>query len=441
MKFIQYTLLLFLITSFGCKKFLEVQPKGVVIPKTISDYETILNSNEIIKTYPYLGWMPTDEIKAFFPVSNTSPDKNLYLWVSDIDADTKVPPSIWSTSYTSVYYSNIIIKEVMQASDGTEQQKKQLYAEALANRANDYFNLLEFFVKPYDAATAATDLGIPLATSIDVSEKAPARSTVKECYDAIIKDLLAAANDVPAKSLNKFRVSKAGVYGMLSRVYMVMGMYDKAQEFADKVLETNNILTDYNAYNSRDNFPPTETSPESVWIKFSDYIYGAAYQIASADLVSLYATGDFRKDYLLENYDGDYYFTGYPLTVNFGISVPEMMLNKAENLARNNKVNDAMDIINFIRQKRIATADYTPLAATDKEDALTKVLNERRVELAVKGRRWSDMRRLDKENRMPAVKRYDADGVVIATLEPHSPKYVFQIPKRVTMLNPAIKPN
>lgn len=58
-------------------------------------------------------------------------------------------------------------------------------------------------------------------------------------------------------------------------------------------------------------------------------------------------------------------------------------------------------------------------------------IKERAFELAYNGLRWFDMRRLDKEGMMETVHRYDADGNIIATLEPDSPKYTLQIPFEV----------
>lgn len=101
-----------------------------------------------------------------------------------------------------------------------------------------------------------------------------------------------------------------------------------------------------------------------------------------------------------------------------------------------------MDIINTFRKKRIAKDAWEPLSATTGEAALQIVLAERRRETMFGGPRWMDMKRLDKEGRMPAVKRINKETQqIIATLEPHSPAYTFEIPARVLQFNPGMERN
>jgi hypothetical protein len=51
------------------------------------------------------------------------------------------------------------------------------------------------------------------------------------------------------------------------------------------------------------------------------------------------------------------------------------------------------------------------------------------------------MRRLDKENRMAAVNRYNAQGAIVATLLPHSDRYTLQIPIQVISYHPDMPQN
>ncbi|MNT91731.1 SusD family protein [compost metagenome] len=101
-----------------------------------------------------------------------------------------------------------------------------------------------------------------------------------------------------------------------------------------------------------------------------------------------------------------------------------------------------MDMVNKIRKARIKTASYQPLSAANAEAALTTVLAERRRELAYSGLRWMDMKRLDREGRMPEVVRIDKKtGEVLATLKPHGKGYTFQIPARVRKFSPQMEIN
>ena len=72
---------------------------------------------------------------------------------------------------------------------------------------------------------------------------------------------------------------------------------------------------------------------------------------------------------------------------NVGPSVPEMMLIKAEYYARNNQPTEAMQWVNKLRVKRFAAEDYTEETATDADDALKKVIDERHREFFCRNRK------------------------------------------------------
>jgi starch-binding outer membrane protein, SusD/RagB family len=126
---------------------------------------------------------------------------------------------------------------------------------------------------------------------------------------------------------------------------------------------------------------------------------------------------------------------------NTGTSVQEMKLFVAECAARSNDLSVALQQLDEVRKNRFATATYVPFQSTDQETVLQEVLKEKNHELPFIGLRWFDMRRLDKENRMGPVHRYDAQGNIVATLQPHSDRYTLQIPLVVISFNPNMPQN
>jgi len=63
------------------------------------------------------------------------------------------------------------------------------------------------------------------------------------------------------------------------------------------------------------------------------------------------------------------------------------------------------------------------------------ILAERRKELVMRGTRWSDLRRLNKEARFQkTIQRTSADGQVYV-LQPNSNLYTWQIPQRDIILS------
>jgi starch-binding outer membrane protein, SusD/RagB family len=101
-----------------------------------------------------------------------------------------------------------------------------------------------------------------------------------------------------------------------------------------------------------------------------------------------------------------------------------------------------MELINMLRKKRIKADAYADESAVTQEEAIEKVLAERRREMAFSGQRWMDMKRLDADDRMPEVKRLNFETMVEdATLPPHSDAYTFEIPSRVLLFNPQMTKN
>jgi hypothetical protein len=74
-----------------------------------------------------------------------------------------------------------------------------------------------------------------------------------------------------------------------------------------------------------------------------------------------------------------------------------MLLTKAECLARAGDVTGAMNTVNLLRAKRLDSslpAGKIQLAAATREEAVRKILEERRREMPF-SRRWFDIRRLN----------------------------------------------
>jgi len=425
--------------AVSCKKFLDVKPKGVIIAETLSDFEGILNGESIVNPFGLNNLLiyPTDDVHdaSFNPQSQSSPKGNAYFWVEYIN-NSSVRPDLWADIYTQIANLNVVTEGVLSASSGSEQQKKQLYAEAMVSKAFNYFQLLAFFAPAYNSNTAATEYGVPYVNSTDVSKDVPDRPTLNAAYEQLISDVTLALPDLPVTNINNTRVTKDAAYGMLTRIYMSMGDYPNASKYADMILGTDRAkILDCADYNGG-KLPPTNSSPEELWVRYSN---NSSFTY-SAELLSKYDLNNDLRIRLLatKRADGTYtYGSMESYNPNRGITYAEIFLDKAECLARAGQIDAALDIINnTIRKNRFLPAQYMPLTAATPEAALTLVLEERRRELAFKGTRWIDMKRLGNEGRMPQVRRIAKDGTtVLATLPAGSRAYTFQIPLMVQSFN------
>ncbi|WP_029274408.1 RagB/SusD family nutrient uptake outer membrane protein [Pedobacter borealis] len=434
-------LILVVLACSSCKKFLDVKPKGVILPEKVEDYEAILNSPSLTKTFSINLLDFTDDNLNTFTVTATSPAANGYYWRPILTVDELLSPDVWGSAYRSIYSANAIINGVPTATKGTDAQKLSITGEALVIRANCYLELLTVFAKAYNPATAGTDPGLPLVTSTDVNDKVPARSSLKATLDEIIGNVTTAIPALPSSNVNRYRVTKYVAYGLLTRIYLYMADFVDAKKYNDLALTGPHTLLNYNSYTLPTGFPVYELSPEVLWQRAS--VNGSPnFMLYSTDLKSYFDSNDLRYELSTITTVNGLGRTPFPGEYNFGITFPEMYLTKAELLAREGKFNEAMYIVNMLRKNRIKTAAYVDQTATTGEEALVKVLAERRREGAYSGLRWFDMKRLDQEGRMPEVKRINQTSLAVeVTLAPKSPNYTFEIPTRVKLFNPNMQLN
>lgn len=439
----------------GCNDFLDIKPKGEKIPTTVSDYETLLNYESVQKvsdTYPaYLTddvFLPDVAEGTATPGLNSVDQsiRNLYLFKKEVFGDAQ-DDGFWFASYNRIYYYNTVIDNIMNADGSDEQQKLSIRAEALISRALEYLYLVNGYAKYYDVRTAESDPGVPLILDEDISKKNLVRASVKDVYAQILSDLQTALPNLPVQAKgNAFRASKAAGYGVLAKMYLYMGNYAEALKAANEVLEINNSLLDLKKYAvvkaqssiGRTNVPQDIDNPENIYIKFAPYVYGLSSKVYGSDeLISLFSEDDMRLQvYFTKNFRNiptDKYVWAPYLRANLAVSSPEIYLIAAECEAREGSIERAIALINKLRDNRIK--NNTDIVATDRNDALQKVLEERRRELAMSSMvRYIDLKRLNQDSQFAkTVTHVTSEGTF--TLEPNSPLYVLPIPAKVMRFN------
>ena len=439
----------------GCNDYLDIKPKGEKIPTTVSDYETLLNYESVQKvsdTYPaYLTddvFLPDVAEGTATPGLNSVDQsiRNLYLFKKEVFGDAQ-DDGFWFASYNRIYYYNTVIDNIMNADGSDEQQKLSIRAEALISRALEYLYLVNGYAKHYDVRTAESDPGVPLILDEDISKKNLVRASVKDVYAQIQSDLQTALPNLPMQAKgNAFRASKAAGYGVLAKMYLYMGNYAEALKAANEVLEINNSLLDLKKYAvvkpqssiGRTNVPQDIDNPENIYIKFAPYVYGLSSKVFGSDeLISLFSEDDMRLQvYFTKNFRNiptDKYVWAPYLRANLAVSSPEIYLIAAECEAREGSIERAIALINKLRDNRIK--NNTDIVATDRNDALQKVLEERRRELAMSGMvRYIDLKRLNQESQFAkTVTHVTGEGTF--SLEPNSPLYVLPIPAKVMRFN------
>lgn len=440
---------LFMMLLTSCDKYLDVKPKGKRLLETTADFDLWLNNasalaygvpNEILQLQDNID-MPGIRTPA------ASTDEWIYTWRRQYADDPSTQPVIWKDFYQSIYYFNTVLQGIDEASGGTPQQKKMLKAEALVGRAFNYLYLVNLYGKSYDITTAGEDLAVPFVTSNDLNEPTPPRSTVKQIYEHIINDVNTALPDLPAdNSKNRFRGAIASGYSVLARAYLFMGDFVNAAKNAQLALDNGQKdVLDYSVMSAAEGISNLITRPGTIYGRLLKTTYTQLRPTLS--YMKTWNVKDLRLAWYYL-YLGDYTFNkrGEPLHFGMGIaysnafpncgtSVEEMRLILAECAARAGDLPKAINELHLLRKARFRPADYQKFESADKETVIQKILTERSFEFGFNGLRWFDMRRLDAENRMPAVNRYDGQNNVVSTLAPHSKKYTLQVPVQVMYFN------
>ena len=451
---------LFLIVFVSCDKFLDVVPKGVVIPKTLDDYQALLSAPlEITRTSNTYLFM-TDEIvmpESYRSAANSYPGKSAvkaYDFENELFDVNEDDPD-WTIGYRTIYICNTVLSNIDNNNEADLIKKNQIKGEALVHRAYTYLTLVNEYAKHFNATSASTDLGVPMPLKPDINALLP-RASVKVIYDQIEKDLLDAMNLLPDRSTYTYRPNKAAAFGTLARMYLFMGNWTKANEYAGKAYQLSNFIYDYNSFSWADpsnraisaltGYPASSVNMKDIVLQ--KYLrlaggYNFVFFFSSAQS-GLFTNGDLRE--VFGSSPKDWYGT----TLQFpgildtkasydynhaGITTAELLLTRAEAQARLLNTQAAIDDLNTLRKKRFKTATYTDLTAATPEQALQLVLNERRIELAFNGLRLFDIKRLN----MLGANISITHGTKV--LPAGDPRFVLPIPAKVISLNANIVPN
>lgn len=126
------------------------------------------------------------------------------------------PSTHWSYAYKIIQDCNIILGscDKLEINEDDEDDFNDLKGQALALRGMALFDLTRFFGYPYAKDNGAS-LGVPIVKEISDTESKPSRSTVAECYEAIINDLKD-ASELLSGSFNKGKINKWATLALAS---------------------------------------------------------------------------------------------------------------------------------------------------------------------------------------------------------------------------------
>lgn len=242
----------------------------------------------------YLTLLPDIQTDLVYAVQGYT---NVYgnIWRNEILAINPEIKDIYGALYTIIGRCNFILDNVDQVEANTTDDAKldkldNYKGEVYFARALAYSELLKCFCKAYESdEQAANELGVVLKSSY-VNSQPLKRASLKESYQFVLDDLEKAAEYLALDDDDNTTLYNTGYFNigtvnsLYARLYLYMRKWDKAVEYAGKVIDSKKyILADAtkknysNTYNDFQYMWQYDDATEIIWkVKFEVTSYGGA---------------------------------------------------------------------------------------------------------------------------------------------------------------------
>ncbi|MEP0264478.1 RagB/SusD family nutrient uptake outer membrane protein [Dokdonia sp.] len=348
----------------------------------------------------------------------------------------------FSQAYNAINISNIVISQIDKLPEGDT--RDNILGQALAGRALAHFDLARVYGPiPSQSNNAISELGVSYIkvedgdVDFDVPTPIfPERESIGSNYEEILEDLLAASTLI-SESNSEGRLTRNGVFGLLSRIYLYLGQYqnaiDSSNEVSTAIATQEDLSSIYiDATNAgivielSVNTAGSEANFNNVGVIYSQGSLDDAGNITNT--ISEYAVdfeffnsiddSDIRKGIIqFDSANGDAEhngirkFLGESGQVNGRLDIKvmraaEVLLNRVEAQFELGFEGQALTGLNQLRELRFfgddlpenndndTTNDIVFIPGTETGQALEDAIQfERRVELAFEGHRFFDLKR------------------------------------------------
>ncbi len=425
-----------LLSVSSCQDFLDEKADAqLTIPETVADHQALLDNYMVMNTeFTSAAIVCMDDYYLTDAQFNAIPfeeNKRLYTWMPDHVAKASSLGNEWQSCYRAIYICNMVLYNIdhlkLKGTDADE-----VRGQALALRAVRYLDAAQVWCLAYDPEKANTTLGLPIRLDPDMAIPST-RSTLKETYAQIISDLQAAIPLLPQKQVSRMRMARDAAYGFLARAYLYMGDYQNALLNAKQALKITDTLMDYSTLDLSATYSIPNFNQEILFWGVSFYEPTIMEARIDQKLYNTYDENDLRKAAFFRiNSDNEIIFKGFYNRNNGpnpGVAVDELYLIMAECEARIGNTQEAMDNLNKLLETRWKPGTFSPYIAASQQEALAIIRKEREKEMPLRGTRWAD------------VKRYNRDGANITMhrtvngqsyeLPPNDPRYAVAIPEEI----------
>ena len=266
-KIITIAVLFFIILSFSCKKFLDVDqvmniPSDSAIT-SVKDLEAVLmgaydglQSGDVLggNMVVYADLLSEDMKVAESRLSNFG-TREIYNRATTVQLSPL--RNMWAAAYSSINRANTVIYYIdnnLLSGTDFDNVKDRFKGEALFIRAIIHYEIMRFWALPYDVNNPGgnSQPGVPYRSQPTLSgfdDLSMARHSVEDVYSFVINDLNQAKQLLSAAGINKSssRASKMAATAYLARVYFSKGDYNNASLCAGEVISTGGYSLNANA--------------------------------------------------------------------------------------------------------------------------------------------------------------------------------------------------
>lgn len=415
----KYIILLASALAFwSCTDYLDVKPRGYDIASRIEHYEGLLFGSDIAMLFTSFPQMCmecyTDEdgyANAYSTVGSYV--CNGYKWERDIYREDQTCGE-WNSFTTLLYNYNVIVSEVMNAENGTEEEKLAILSEARMLRAWCTFMMSAFFGD------------VPIIKVASTMSNDFALSSIEEVNSFVLSEMGESVEHLADESEHYLRVFKPTGYGLYGKVLFMLGRYDEAlaalKQCYDMLHRQSVIyLLDYpslmDSNGDMDYQVRADTHPERMFYVLSmprlwDAVYSSMYNQlmfgVRNDLLERFFPD--RHDCRLafhssisggvsayKKYSSNETYAANMTNIasNVGLDLSEVYTMYAECLARSGDTSGAASVLVELRTARMdAGHEAIPADVVSKEDFVRFAFAERMREQFGFGTSWFDMKRL-----------------------------------------------
>lgn len=486
-----FTLLGVLLVFAACSKKLDLFPAGSIEVsqsfKSLNDAKAYDNGlygglrSVLYGIYMYSQDIQGDQLNASLDYGNRN--GNPHRWGASFLADDYTIRDTWSGYYFALKNVNAAIEgypTITVTAPADQALMNRYLGNAYMTRAFIYSELMVRFAKPYEPATAATDLGVPLVLRYNPTDQ-PGRATVKQVYDQILSDIGNAntlLTAIPgAKGSTRFTIHS--VKALEARVKLNMQDWAGARAAAEAVISSGTypLYTTAGGLLSMWRDDATQETIQQAFVSKPNELASAnsvylGFQPATSKfipdfipsqwVVDKYDNLDIRKNvyferklcyfngadvpniWLVNKYQGNpLLFTA--ATTNYQhapkiFRIAELYLIAAEAAAKQGGANEA-NALTHLNNLRVARG-LPALVGTSGAALMNEIKDERFRELAFEGFRLWDLKRWHEGFTRSAPQNTNIIQVGASyqtlTIAPNDPKFVWAIPTNDMTTNPGL---